>query len=1389
MSACPNFSHPDYRAAVEAYGEDQAFQMFIDNNFEMPKIQSRDNSVGYEFGKTIFPNHATQQLINQRPDVAKKIIDSLKKLMPDVVIREGGIVDENGKTVKIAPGEKGMHYRNAFVSQVAWANDGFLETPPHEYAHHYIEMYLNSPIIQEGIKRNGSIEALATAMGRYYAGNKMSSGFENWVKRFWNYVKALVGSPDINDIIGEAFLENKKLSQEEEGLATVNYQKANVVRVRHKTGIDTSQFSKSVIDTFSLPDAAKKFLQALGVKKDVEAGDWKDVSFRLINKIDEFVRQSTTLIAGQTIYKDHISSKYLNDLKKWIQEEVNAKTLMAAIKQKPISPDLYLDNRKTKSIKSKQDRDAVIDEIKNNKNFIVGVTEDGTEVAIDSGIEYKFYRNTRTDKDYQRMTTLISDDGSPDTTDPIIASALKIGSKVDALTRDFFAGKLKPFAQYDLGDDAMINAFIDELKVVKDNMDKRGEEVLANDIILYDDAAGIAGTVDLLTYDSDGNFRIYDMKTMRGNQFSTDPKDVHQSGDNKGKTKYDHPYKFGKSSNREKHQKQLSGYRIMLHNTHGILAKTIAVLPIQVQYKGGETKTTVLHKLKGVEHTPLDQVSDPTKIELIEEGLPTDTTPDGKMKYSDLIGQMYNAMNYTKSMQDKLAMEDDKVTGLEDAVDIMRTEIDNAIKRKNQVYDKIKYLPLKKALRYIEKIMKYLINPRLNAKYISGSEDSTLYKFAYKALNHAENMRNYFLIEFNAKLMEDSFADDYKNWSYFKNKKKNISELSTETFQGLDVNGKIVDVQLTKAEMMSVYLMNRQDRAKIPMLEKGVILHDVIEGRDLPVNKPIIFDKVIIDVIVSKIANDKDLMKVVSNIDNALNFMKPKVQEAFLKENGIELRMEANYFPVSAGSRSREMRKGKSAVNDWRSLHTSLDENKPIRLIDPIEAINSYKVNAASYAALTAPIQNMRKILKAVKDDYMGTPEQHYFESIEETLNLLEDRSMLYSGQGEEDWAKGVNKLTNNFAVAVLGMNVPVMLKQTVSYITAMEVIDSKYLKMAGFGSKVYPIMNPKGIFEALKFSKLNEGKSILPIEWNLDTTVGNYALMRKYSPALTARLDGFISRELGEALMNQDTNDDLITIPWMQKNGKPVQISKTRMMEGIRVFDMVGTENLWRALEFEAEAETNLKRGTDEFYTHVAIRLEEVIARTQSNFNLTDRANLSSSQNNVARFFTMFSSSSSKVAMLQIDGIIDYLQNPTPEQKKKLLKRSANIIVTTGMTIAAIDMLKSMLIYGWDDDDEENLLKNSALAMTVNGFGNFYGLGQVARVVGSQLDDKPFYQTLQDPIQLLTQDVSMAIANLAKGNIDDAVLKGIETTLKATGAPLNPYITAKGIIKRNLEE
>ena len=212
-----------------------------------------------------------------------------------------------------------------------------------------------------------------------------------------------------------------------------------------------------------------------------------------------------------------IDQRYLEDLENFINIDENLKSIKAYINKKNIGEKLTFQKGKTKSFDSKEDIDNVVQEIINNKKIIKGRTAEGKIVELDSGIEYEFYYNTETGKDYRRLTTHLSDDGAPDKSNPIIKSALEIGTKVDNLTRDFFSDNLKSFVNYQLGSDKMISDFIEELKVIKKAMNDRGETVLANDIVLYDDQAGIAGTVDLLTYDKQGNFRIYDMKTMRGN--------------------------------------------------------------------------------------------------------------------------------------------------------------------------------------------------------------------------------------------------------------------------------------------------------------------------------------------------------------------------------------------------------------------------------------------------------------------------------------------------------------------------------------------------------------------------------------------------------------------------------------------------------------------------------------------------------------------------------------------------------------------------------------------------------------------------------------------------------------------------------------------------------
>ncbi|HLS53372.1 MAG TPA: hypothetical protein VK031_05340 [Tissierellaceae bacterium] len=226
-------------------------------------------------------------------------------------------------------------------------------------------------------------------------------------------------------------------------------------------------------------------------------------------------------------------------------------------------------------------------EVANNLNFIK-LTDDE-----------KHYYNIRTGKKYQRVTSYISDEKVEMT--PLLLSSVTIGTKVDNLVRDYFDGNLKSPDTYQLSTIDQINHFTNQLKELKDVFDARGETVLPNDIVLYNDEIGVAGTVDLISYDVNGVIRIYDMKTMRGNQFTTT-----YYGDNQYKY-YSTMYGM---SNQEKHQRQISLYNILLNNTHGLRASAAGIIPIVVKYNPEDTTTKKLHMLPRLRHKLLDKVND-----------------------------------------------------------------------------------------------------------------------------------------------------------------------------------------------------------------------------------------------------------------------------------------------------------------------------------------------------------------------------------------------------------------------------------------------------------------------------------------------------------------------------------------------------------------------------------------------------------------------------------------------------------------------------------------------------------------------------------------------------------------------------------------------------------
>ena len=86
------------------------------------------------------------------------------------------------------------------------------DTLPHEYAHHYINMFREHPLVQEGFKRFGGEEALVQAIGEQAA--KQEGEAYNWWKRFTNWILDLLSDRQVLQILTDNFLQNTNLNED-----------------------------------------------------------------------------------------------------------------------------------------------------------------------------------------------------------------------------------------------------------------------------------------------------------------------------------------------------------------------------------------------------------------------------------------------------------------------------------------------------------------------------------------------------------------------------------------------------------------------------------------------------------------------------------------------------------------------------------------------------------------------------------------------------------------------------------------------------------------------------------------------------------------------------------------------------------------------------------------------------------------------------------------------------------------------------------------------------------------------------------------------------------------------------------------------------------------------
>lgn len=232
------------------------------------------------------------------------------------------------------------------------------------------------------------------------------------------------------------------------------------------------------------------------------------------------------------------------------------------------------------------------DEAQRIKDKIAGKNkETESRIAQSKRIIADIYENqkkvdkARTDKDYyyileedsqyhqySRVHSRLGDNWLGERTETENSKrALEVGTDVDKVIRDFFTLKETPTRPETLSEGTFID-LITKLTEIKSKMEQMGETFMTNNIVLfqkYADDTRVAGEVDILSVDKNGNFKIYDVKTSR---YSFSDKYFNEKSS------------MQRMSTKDYYTLQLSAYQNLFESQYGVRPTRLAILPFVLSY-------------------------------------------------------------------------------------------------------------------------------------------------------------------------------------------------------------------------------------------------------------------------------------------------------------------------------------------------------------------------------------------------------------------------------------------------------------------------------------------------------------------------------------------------------------------------------------------------------------------------------------------------------------------------------------------------------------------------------------------------------------------------------------------------------------------------------------
>lgn len=491
----------------------------------------------------------------------------------------------------------------------------------------------------------------------------------------------------------------------------------------------------------------------------------------------------------------------------------------------------------------------------------------------------------------------------------------------------------------------------------------------------------------------------------------------------------------------------------------------------------------------------------------------------------------------------------------------------------------------------------------------------------------------------------------------------NLQELTGKKAKKQTFQVKGGTVELTKANVMELYVLSRREQAQGHIYGGGIR----IQGDD--------------DVR-AKALTKADVARIVGTL-TADEKRVAEGMQAFLSREcaswGNETSMkllgyrkfgEEYYWPIRTDSNTRNTTKLEdnyaaninAIKNQGMTKATIEGAENAIVIGDIFDTYTKHISNMAAYAGYALPLSDFTRWyntrgVKTEIEQVLG----------KKGLTYINNFLMAVNGSGLQPDQSGLEKLAGVFSrnakIASVGANARVVIQQPTSYARAAMYMSPKYLS------------------KALAMKKPNE------------------ELVNRYCGIAQWKRWGFYETNIGPNLRQMIVGDETAAHKARKLAMKPAEWG-----------DNWTLNHLWNACELETrELMPELARGTEEYYQAVGKRMSEIVDRTQVVDSVFHRSQMMRSKSGMAQMLTNFMSEPTKTYNMLMSAISDYADNRKNKQARNRVARALTVYAVSGLLTAAaaavIDAFR-------DEDAEKEWLEKYTGAVGSNAVDNLNPLG-----------------------------------------------------------------------------